>query len=66
MVIIHIIPKIDLMGVTVSGKCLHGSSHQVIVMTEKVKTVLVCFFLLPYFQTRGHSRPRYQIKPLEA
>ena len=43
--------KIDLLSPTVSGKFLHGSSHKMIAMTEKVKTVIACYFLLPNFLT---------------
>ena len=32
------------------------SSHKVLVTTEKVKTVIDCYFLLPDFKYRGHPR----------
>ena len=32
------------------------SSHKLLDMTEKVKTVIECYFLLPDFKSRGHPR----------
>ena len=32
---------------------IHSRAHKILEMTEKVKTVVGCYFMLPYFKSRG-------------